>query len=54
LDVADSAAAGATTGRAPAVDVAIDVKLMTHSFCFVDSAKVKREQSQPVPFLLNV
>jgi hypothetical protein len=39
LDVAESAEARVIAGCVPAVDVAIGVKLMTHSCCFVDSDK---------------
>jgi hypothetical protein len=39
LDVADGAEARVITGCVPTVDVAIGVKLITHSCCFVDSDK---------------
>jgi hypothetical protein len=39
LDVAETAEARVITGCVPAVDVAMGVKFMTHSCCFVDSDK---------------
>jgi hypothetical protein len=50
LDVAEGAEARVITGCVPAVDVAMGVKLMTHSCCFVDSDKgqMRMAASSPV------